>query len=318
MKPKRFTDLKVGITILTGIVVLALFLMLVGTREYLFSGTQSFRVFFTDVNGLTRGSLVTLNGYKVGRVEDMELSQRDGHNGIVALLSVDASQSPRITTSSRVVVKTTGMLGDKYLDITMGSPDEPPVQPGGFLPSLHTAELSDAMAGLAGMADSLRALVNDAALITHDVQSGRGVVGSLLKDNTMADNLAQTIRSLRNASNALEHRKGTLARLLNDNELYVDLASAAHSLHGMADSLRCAKGTLGRLVREDSLYVSILSTSRNLDAITARLGNGNSSIGAALNDRELYMQLSSALRSLDSLAADIRQNPSRYIHLSLF
>ncbi len=314
----HFSDLKVGITIILGLVILGFFLFMVGTEESVFSDTYGLKTFFPSVNGLSDGSIVTLGGLKIGRVKGMTFTRRNGQNGVVITLIINSKEKDQITRSSHASIRTIGMLGDKYVDISMGIPGEQPYADGDFIPAQQNFELADAAEELRDVVKDLATVASDVKGITGDIQSGKGIVGTLLKDPKTAAELVHAVRSLRAITDAVVQRQGTLGNIVYDRSLYSELTMATHNLRMITDSLRGGQGSLGRLLADDSLYASILALSQRLDLAAAKLNTDSSSIGAALNDGSLYHQLSGLIQKLDSLASDVRANPGKYVRVSLF
>ncbi len=314
----HFSDLKVGSTILLGFVILAFFLFMVGTEENVFTDTHRLKTFVPNVNGLSDGSIVTLGGLKIGRVKGMAFTRRDGQNGVVITLVINSKEKDQITTSSYASVKTIGMLGDKYVDISMGIPGEHPYADGDFIPAHQNFELADAAEGLRDVVKGLATAASDIKDITGDIQSGKGVVGTLLNDQKTADEMVHAMHTLNAIMEAIVQRKGTLGKAVYDETLYVELTTTTHNLRTITDSLKGGRGSLGRLLTDDSLYASVLSLSQRLDVVATKMNTDSTSVGAALNDGRLYHQLSGLIQKLDSLVADVRENPEKYVRLSLF
>lgn len=312
------SDLKAGITILLGLVILAFFLFVVGTEENVFTATYRLKTFVPNVNGLSDGSIVTLGGLKIGRVKGMAFTRHDGQNGVVITLVINSKEKDKITTSSQASVRTIGMLGDKYVDISIGIPGEDAYTEGDFIPAQQNFELADAAEGLRDVVNDLGTAVSDIKHITGNIRSGKGVVGTLLNDQKTADEMVHTVQSLNAIMDAIVQRQGTLGKAVYDESLYVELTTMTNNLRTLTDSLKGGRGSLGRLLTDDSLYASVLSLSQRLDMVAAKVNTDSTSVGAALNDGRLYHRLSGLIQKLDSLVVDVRANPGKYVRVSLF
>lgn len=112
-------EIKIGIFVITGLV-----LLLFGwayLREFAIHKQQSFTVVFDDVAGLTKGSFVRINGLRVGRVDSLTLDTKE--NKVLVLARI---QIPDIVIAkdSMFYIRTSGYVGDKYLDVTLGMANE--------------------------------------------------------------------------------------------------------------------------------------------------------------------------------------------------
>lgn len=112
---KHFNEIKIGIFAITG-----LLLLVVGwafLREFSVQQQGYFTVVFDDVAGLTKGSFVRINGLRVGRVDSLTLDTKENKVLVQARI-----QLPKVTVpvDSRFFIRTSGYVGDKYLDITLG------------------------------------------------------------------------------------------------------------------------------------------------------------------------------------------------------
>jgi len=112
---KHFNEIKIGIFAITG-----LMLLVVGwafLREFSVQQQGYFTVVFDDVGGLTKGSFVRINGLRVGRVDSLTLDTKENKVLVQARI-----QLPKVTVpvDSRIFIRTSGYVGDKYLDIILG------------------------------------------------------------------------------------------------------------------------------------------------------------------------------------------------------
>ena len=102
--PLKFSNLKVGLTVFAGLVIFFVFIFLVGSEGNFLSKTYKLKMFVTDVQGLSGGSLVSLGGLKIGDVEDMKFTSMKGKNGILITLSIKDKYKPQITEMSTAIL----------------------------------------------------------------------------------------------------------------------------------------------------------------------------------------------------------------------
>jgi phospholipid/cholesterol/gamma-HCH transport system substrate-binding protein len=319
MKSRRLTlaDVKVGMTIFIGLLILLFLFVVVGTEQNIFVPTYTLKLFVTDLKGVVPGSMVTLGGMKVGHVDKMEFARYDNKEGIVIVLNVRKENQHSITTSSSAVIKTIGMLGDKYVDISFSDQGQA-VDENGFLRSRTTLDLSDAADSVQTALNKFGTIITDMQTVTRNITSGRGTVGKLLMDTALAHDLQMSVHALGNITEAFTQRKGSMGKLVYDDQLYAKLSQTADNIHSLSDSVRSGSGSLGKLVRDDSLYAAMHRLALSLNTVFARAASDSSSVGNLLNSDEFYRKLSAMLVELNALIAEMKENPKKFFHISVF
>jgi phospholipid/cholesterol/gamma-HCH transport system substrate-binding protein len=132
-KHLRWAELRVGLLVLVGMGLLIFILAIVGSNIKLFTPEYRLMLFVPNIEGLVNGSMVTLAGRKIGFVNDMQFVQVEGQNGVQVELKLDKSFQDRITDHSQAIIRTIGLLGDKYVDISLGTPGERVLKDGEYL-----------------------------------------------------------------------------------------------------------------------------------------------------------------------------------------
>lgn len=311
-------NLKIGLTVLIGIVIFLVLIFLVGTESNTFTSTYRIRLFLPNINGLANGSMVTLGGLKIGNVDALEFGERNWQPGVIITAKLRTRFQPQITTGSVASVKTIGMLGDKFIDITIGTPSEQSLADNSFITVRTTQELGEVLDQFAGVIGDMSAAAANVRAITDTVRRGRGTAGRLLVDNDFAREVSGITQKMHLLASSLTDRSNTLGRLLQDDGLYLKLDRTAANFSSLTDSLRAGRGTAGKLLANDSLYVTLRSISRRIDLLFDKMDSDSSSVGPILNSRASLEQMSELVNNINSLVEDIRENPKKYVHLSLF
>src|SRR6185295_6058939 len=128
-------ELRVGLLVVSALVVLGLGAFFIGKDDRLFGRKAHYSVRFEGVSGLTIGNPVQLNGVRVGRVSDIELPEDAGEHQILVWVAIDRRYVKRVRADSTAKIRTLGLLGDKYVEINSGSPDFPEIPPQGEIPA---------------------------------------------------------------------------------------------------------------------------------------------------------------------------------------
>ncbi|MDI6794441.1 MAG: MlaD family protein [bacterium] len=215
-------ELKVGIFVTTGLLILAGLIMSIGEYHFYRSG-YTITVIFSDVGGLEVDAPVRLAGLEVGEVKKMEIKD----SKVYAALWLNSFA--RLRRDSRVTINSLGMMGEKYIDITMGSPDAPylpegstvigedPVSVGELLLKGEkiTGKLSQAVTVLNGMLKGGEAL-EDLSVILKET---RGITTKL--NQTLAGNegkISATFDHLQELSVSLKEESAQITRGIREIE----------------------------------------------------------------------------------------------------
>jgi phospholipid/cholesterol/gamma-HCH transport system substrate-binding protein len=314
----KFSDLKVGLTIFIGLVMLFIFLFLVGTEDNFFSPTYHLKMFVTDVQGLADGSIVTLGGVKVGYVEGFSYAKRNGVNGIIVDLSIPTKYKSRITVGSVAKINSLGLLGDKVVDISMGEPTEVALNDNDFIRVAPSVSFEDITEQIEPAMKNFDVALRNLRILSDSMSYGNGSVGRLMFGQKSINNLESLINNLNVVAGAMAHKEGTIGRLTFDSTLYVNLARISENLEDVTDSLKNGKGTMGRLLSSDSLYNSVNALCYRLNAIVAKANSDSTTVGRVLSDKSLYVSLTSLVKDISTLVKDLKEHPERYVHWSVF
>jgi phospholipid/cholesterol/gamma-HCH transport system substrate-binding protein len=262
-----------------------------------FSKTYTEYALFEWGAGLKTGQPVLLAGVQVGYVDEVEL-RRNGR----LFVTLGIERQYQIPQGSVATVQPVGFFGDQSVAIKPTTLTSAPMPPGDTIPAGASApSISDLLVRM----DTLSHAVTE---ITHAIEVQMVDKGGLSE-------LRQTIESAR----------GLIQQL--------DTTVAAQS-RGLTLTLNGLRRTLGAIdsASVDSTVHSLQNTSQNLAALTAnlqhmtatlnvaaaKLNSDDGTAGKLLNDPALYMDLRDVITQMDSLLSDIKQNPKRYINLSIF
>jgi phospholipid/cholesterol/gamma-HCH transport system substrate-binding protein len=311
----RWRNLLTGIFFLLGLIVLAAGLLIVGTNQNVFSRTFTIHTYLPDTQTLAEGTSVTLSGIEIGVIQKIDLATHEGRNMVKFDLKLRSEYQSRITSSSTCMVKSIGVLGDKFMEISLGNAGETPVRDGDVLTCLPAVDWEKVARDISG---SITATLNRVEGVLYRMEKGEGTMGVLLNDSTLARRLESSLENLDATLSAVSGGKGTLGRLVHDRELHDDLASVLNHLDEVSSRLAGGEGTLGRLIADSTLYVSAAGAATGADTAMARLNSGRGTAGRLLNDEKAYEELHRAIQDLRLLLIDMRKNPGRYVRFSVF
>jgi outer membrane protein OmpA-like peptidoglycan-associated protein len=160
-----------GVFIAVALLILATGIFLIGDKQFLFSSTYPLKAEFPNVAGLSEGAEVRVGGMREGTVKQVELS-RPPDRKVTVVMKMDNSTKGIIHKDSVAAIKTEGMLGDKYVEISFGSKEAAAVDNGDVIraePTVDMAEVANsvalqAKAGLAAFQEDMQALKQNVLL----------------------------------------------------------------------------------------------------------------------------------------------------------
>lgn len=299
---------KVGLTMLTALVVLAAFILAIGDQSFLFRASNTYRIMFPSAAGLLEDNPVQLNGVTVGKVDRILLSERPDSEMLEVRISVERRYANRLRRDSLARIKTLGLLGDKYVEITSGSADAVLINPGEEIPAALPTDVDDLIASGADVVDHVVSTAQSLSTILGRMERGEGLLGELVasrEDKRVTDTVIHTLESIDHLTSQVEAGKGVLGRLLMDEEMGDQLASSLDNIDETLALLREGDGLAPALLRDGELRTRFESTlaetevaAGDLRAIAADLRDADGLLPRLLTDEELSESLTTEVEEL--------------------
>jgi phospholipid/cholesterol/gamma-HCH transport system substrate-binding protein len=352
-----WSQVKVGVFIICALLFLAGGILLMGKRTKLFTPKGDISVIMTDVAGLKVGAPVWLAGVDVGAVTQIRFDRPRESNEVQIDLEVDREALKKIGTDSIISVKTRGLMGEKYVDITPSKTySETPAK---RLYGTAVPKLDDVVQKAGTTFDQLNQIV-------AKVNQGEGTLGRFSKDPQLYDNLVTLTAQLKQFVDAANRGQGTLGKLARSSEPYDRLMSILIRADTTLKDIQDSKGTLYKLIYDRQLYDTMVSLAekstqaaddvhqlnlkltskettvgkfltdrefydkgialiertdrsvKSFEEVAARLNRGEGTVGRLVNDKDIYDKLDRMIADIDTLIRDIKENPKRYVKFSLF
>lgn len=235
MDKKIANNLVVGFFLTAGIVGFVFILFNIGNGSSLFSSYVTLYAKYPDVKGLHYGSEVALSGLRAGVVKGISVSKEDG-NLLVVELSIAKNLIAKIRKDSIAAIRTQGMLGDKYIEVSIGSPDAPEVQSGDFLVTTEAKDLFtksgnlvdgisrtfDKGGDLDSLLKNLNKVTQNLVVLTGDIQKNKGLLNTMVYGDS-GTKLDKSLGNLEEILRKINSGEGTLGALVNDPTLYEDV-----------------------------------------------------------------------------------------------
>ncbi len=172
---------RLGAFIVATLGILAAGVFLVGSKQFLFSSTYRVRAEFANVAGLTQGADVQVGGTRQGTVNHIELPKRP--NGkVIVFLDLDRASHEVVKKDSVAAIRSAGLLGDKYVEVSFGSDNAEKLQGGELIASEPPVDMADLLKTAGQVLDSSKTTMDNLAAISTKVNSGQGSIGALIND----------------------------------------------------------------------------------------------------------------------------------------
>jgi phospholipid/cholesterol/gamma-HCH transport system substrate-binding protein len=312
-------QVRVIVVILIALIVLGYAVYQVGRLFDVFSERYPLVTLVESTAGLIEGAPVAVAGQRVGQVAEVRfipVEERRGTANIYIRMSVSRSVRDQIREDSRAQLRTQGLLGDRLVDISPGSPGYAVLEPGDTIPAESPLDYEAVLQTAANTLDKVQRIVMDLEAVTGGLASGEGTLGALLVDDRLYDRMTTATTEMAGLLREVNRSDGTLARLIRDPALYDRMDQALVRLDSLGAVVLEGEGTLGRLVRDDSLYQSLLGVTGRADSTLAGIGGflesvnqGEGSLARLMEDPALYDELLKTIVDLQALVAALRENP---------
>jgi len=309
---------KVGVTVLIGLIIFFIFIFLVGSEGLFFSETYNLNLKVQDTEGLVEGGKVSLGNLKVGEIEKIKFIPKQDSSEIIISITILKKYSEHITKSSKVKISTIGLLGDKYINISVGKSNEEPLANAEYIPVSKSFNIENITQQIEPMIHNVNRIITNLGTITDSIVNGNGVISELVFNKNTGRRTEAIINNLESLSTAINQQKGTIGKLAYDAELYNNLTSITDNLISVSDSLQNGRGTFGKLIAQDSLYNSLDELIENLNLLFSASDSDSTVVTGLMKDKKLYVKLNTLIEELNTLIVDIKENPDRYLNISVF
>ncbi len=295
-----------------GIFAVAMMLLAWGGIRFMsgldvFSRNVEYLAAYDQVSGVQEASAVMMKGVKIGSVARIELNPTVSDKVILHLI---VRRSYRIPSDSEARIFSDGFLGGKAIEIVYGSSHDYLVE-GDTIRSSRDRDLMD----VAG--SELDFFKQKFSLIAEELNR------TLLNLNTLME------RNSANLTATMDHIEtitGDMADLMASEKQTI--ASAVEHLAAFStmlgesapriDSLITGANGIITALDEEAFAEKLTATIDELNGLIGKIDAGEGSLGQLINDRAMYDNLTAASENLSLLLADLKANPARYVHLSVF
>ena len=348
-------QLRVGLMVAISLVIVVTGIFMISRGVGAFSTHYYLKAYFPGAEGLRAGAQVDLAGVPVGNVDRIYLSNTSNPNRtVVVMMKVTRDYQDDIRADSVALVLTAGLLGESYVDISRGHPNQPVLRNGGEVIAREGPDIkqvvnnvNDVLSNLTALSSQLNDVtkqittgkgtigqfiysaalyneLNDTVSKMHSmltkVSEGQGTAGQLIASDTLANRLNSTLDRANQLMDQMQHGNGTLPRFLNDPSLYNNLNRDLTQAQSIMTGIQQGNGTLGKFYKDPELYDRLNRVAGNANTITERMVHGEGSLGLLSTNTKLYDNLSESMQALRDFLTEFKKDPKKYltVHVRIF
>jgi len=281
----------VGIFIAIGLLIFILGIFTLGSQKKTFVKSFTLNVIFNDIQGLKKGNNVWFSGVKIGTIKKIEFF---GTSQVKIQLSIEEDAHPYIHKDAGASISADGLIGNKIVVITGGTPKLPTVEDGDRLKVDATTSTDDMMKTLQVNNKNLLEITTDFKVLAKNLVDGKGAAGALLSDQQIATDFKAMVGNLNKTAVATNQTARDLSKF----------ASALNTKNGLVDKLLTDTGVFEKFNRSAlSLQHSAKSAEEfaaNLNAASAKLKSTDNAAGLLLNDPKTALQIRAIMTNLET------------------
>ncbi|MCU0447775.1 MAG: MlaD family protein [Microscillaceae bacterium] len=296
-------EFKIGLlALIASIMLYTGFNFLKGTD--FFSSTKRYYVVYDDINGLTISNPVMVNGLSVGRVSSIEVLQKDNNKLKVTL---DVRDDITLGEKTEAWLSDAGLLGGKQINLIIHK-NQKNFQGGETLIAKIQEGMVKSISNQATpLANKVDTVLNQAVILTKAlVKSKDDIAASLSNVSGITGKLNNTLG------------KGEIDQIIhNVNALSASLVAMQKQFQPIVGKMDNFADKLNKMELETAVKQANESM-QNLNQILAKVNKGEGTLGALANNDSLYQNLNNVTNSTNRLLIDMRENPKRYVNISVF
>lgn len=274
-----------------------------------FNNDYTLYAYFNQASGLENSASVIVQGFKVGTVEDIEfdISKKE------FTVKMNINGDYRLPANSVAKIASSSMLGGKAVIIDLGSDQA-------LLENKSTIKTSNDLSLMDNVEGEFNTMKENLAVLVDKVNGALdGINRALSTENTEA--LTVTMNNLSSVSGDLKQITGTnkdeLSEIINNlSTLSTSLSNAAPELERGIGNLASVSDALAQ--NAPNLVEDAAKSVESLNAILAGVQAGEGSVGKLVTDEEFYNNANATLNNLALLLEDLKENPKKYINVSVF
>jgi len=265
---------------------------------------------------------------QIANLQDDIEDARANMQNIEVYLQILTEYRNWIRADSNISLGSVGLLGDKYIEISLGRTPQSPLvlkeKVEGWvgtktrevvvITGTRQAGFQELMTGANDILANFKTLSDRLQLVMGQFQEGQGSVGRFFSDPAFYNNLNAAVlgarQAVEEASTMMENitkGPGTVPRLIQERELYDKINGATDRLENIIARVDSGEGTIGQLLNDKALYTKTAAVMDNVQGITGRIESGQGTLGKLSTDEKLYEDLRVSIAKMNTFMADVDQ-----------
>ena len=317
---------KVGLFVIAGLALTMVAIFLIGSASQLWTSKTEYKTAFQDVAGLKPGSPVRMGGLDVGDVTSVGHGPSPRDTRIYVSMEIAKEDAPLIKTDTQASVVGKGLLGDKMVVLTVGTPNAPQLDPKQLIPSEEPSDVFSAANKVAEVtqqtlerieplaqalgdpkfAADIKGSAEDAHILLDAIVRGDGTMHRLFYDHTMSDRLDSLLANLdrstgrldalladfQDVSSHVRNGPGIVHAVVYDGEISKDAAGTMSEIHQDLKAIREGNGLAHAVLYGDDpsqhVMANLNAMSDDMRAIVSGVRQGKGTLGGLLVDPTIY------------------------------
>ena len=306
-KQLKWSQLRVGLTVLFASVTLAVLLFLMTGTGGLLTKRITLKSYFDNASGIRVGAPVRLSGVDIGNVVKIQIvPDKDKQlTPVEVLMKVSTKYVFNLRRDSVTSLETAGVLGETYIDIDSAQAVAPPVQNGDTLATRVHPDFNEVVRSSQSTLQNMDALLKRADRILAFAESGKGSLGKLIYDPTLYNRFSATVGEFQKIVEQISSGEGSLGALISSDEAYKKFLATLDKMNAVIDDVQQGKGTAGKFLKDPSLYNNANETIANLKKFTEDINAGKGTLGKLSKDEELARKLDNTISKLSALTTEL-------------
>jgi phospholipid/cholesterol/gamma-HCH transport system substrate-binding protein len=290
MKKTSNEKLKLGLFVITGLLLFTIGIYLIGERQNIFGTNILISVEFSNVNGLQKGNNVRYSGINVGTVEEISML----NDSVIKVdLLIEKKMVSHIKKDAIATIGTDGLVGNMIVSIIPGKGKGASVEAGDFIKSYTKIGADDMLNTLSVTNENAALLTVDLLKITNAINNERGTLGMLINDSVISNDFKQTIRNLQQTS----YKASKTMDVINTKIAAINLDNSVAGVL-VNDTTQAQK--IRNIIA--NLEISSQNINTTLDSINktiAQIKNGKGAVNYLSTDEEFVKNLDQTIKNLN-------------------
>lgn len=307
---KFSNEAKVGILVTAALAALLWGLNYLKGKD-VFSSDKKFFAVYDNVDGLVKSNPVVMNGFRIGIINSIDfMPDRSGRLVVTLLINKDVF----ISNDAKAIIYSSDLLGQKGLRVDLGVEQNPAANGDTLQAELQTSltqKLGKEIGPLKNKTEDLIVSIDSVVSMLHslfDTQTKNNLRSSISHLNSSLSSLDNMVSTDKGKLNVMLTNLESITTNIKNNNKQIN--SILNNLSQVSDSL--AKANFASAINNAD---KVLAQSA---AVFEKINKGEGSMGMMVNDQQLYNNLNTSAKSLDDLMKDLKANPKRYVHFSVF